>query len=263
MSRSPSDVAADFNYRVAMGAQAAASRRGEMASAFDYHIVSYGFPVPDFNLGFPKLSGDEIESALQHIDDFFGARALPYRVVVTRESLAELEPQLAARGYAETARVPGMLLEPIDLVPPPCGELRIVRVDDRRAILDFGRTAFTAFGFPAGGAAAVMTPQLFDDPALHAYVGYLGDEPVCTSLLYVTGVTAGIYWVGTLAEHRGRRFGELMTAHASLEGRALGCLRASLQASVMGRPVYERMGFRQNRDYHNFERTPRSESKVD
>jgi GNAT superfamily N-acetyltransferase len=261
MSRSPSDVAADFNYEVAMGVQAAASRRGEMAAGFDYHIVSYGFPVPDFNLGFPKLSGNEIERTLQRIEDFFGARELPYRVVVTSESLAELSPLLVARGYAETARVPGMLLEPIDLAPPRC-ELRITAVEDAPGVLDFGRTAFKSFGFPEAGAAAVMTPQLFDDPALHGYVGYLGDEPVCTSLLYVTGTTAGIYWVGTLAGQRGRGFGEVMTAHASLEGRVLGCLRASLQASAMGRPVYERMGFRQNRDYRNFERACGSASKA-
>jgi len=60
--------------------------------------------------------------------------------------------------------------------------------------------------------------------------------------------------VGTLEAQRGRGFGEVMTAHAARQGRARGCDHASLQASVMGRPVYERMGFRQNREYRNFER---------
>ena len=262
MSRSPSDAAADFNFQHAMGVQAAASRRGEMAAAFDYHIAHFGFPVPDFNLAFPKLRSRELERTLERIEEYFGARSLPYRIVVPSESLAELAPLLAARGYAETARVPGMALEPIELAPQQ-SELRIAPVDDAQAIEDFGRTAFASFGFPSDGAAAVMTPQLFDDPALRAYVGYRGDEPVCTSLLHVTGTIAGIYWVGTLAAQRGRGFGEVMTAHAALEGRALGCLRASLQASAMGQPVYERMGFRQNRDYRNFERAPETRANAD
>jgi len=247
--------AADFNYQRAMGFQAAASRRGEMIAAFDYHIVNYGFPVPDFNLGFPTCGARDVGPSLDRIEEYFAACRLPYRVVVPSEALPELEPALAARGYSEASRVPGMLLEPIELASSQ-GELRVAPVDGARSIGEFGRTAFAAFGFPEDGAAAVMTPRLFEDPAVHAYVGYLGDEPVCTSLLYVTGATAGIYWVGTLPAQRGRGFGEVMTAHAARQGFARGCDHASLQASAMGRPVYERMGFRQNRDYRNFERAP-------
>jgi GNAT superfamily N-acetyltransferase len=257
MGSSSSADAADFNYRQAMGAQAAASLRGEMAEAFDYQIAHFGFPVPDFNLAFPKLPLGDAQRTLRRIEEYFAARALPYRVVVPSESLAELAPLLEACGYAETARIPGMELAPIELASPR-SELRIAEVDGEKAIEDFGRTAFAAFGFPPDGAAAVMTPQLFDDPALRAYVGYRGEEPVSTSLVYVTGSTAGIYWVGTLASQRGQGFGEVMTAHAALEGRALGCRQASLQASAMGQPVYERMGFRHDRDYRNFERAPAS-----
>jgi len=246
-------AAADLNYQRAMGFQAAASRRGEMVAAFDCHIVNYGFPIPDFNLGFPAPGSREVGRCLDRIEAYFAGHRLPYRVVVPSESLAELTPELAARGYTAATSVPGMLLEPIEL-PAPQGALRLAAVADARTVDEFGRTAFAAFGFPEAGAAAVMTPRLFEDPALQAYVGYLGDEPVCTSLLYVTGTTAGIYWVGTLEAQRGRGFGEVMTAHAARQGRARGCDHASLQASVMGRPVYERMGFRQNREYRNFER---------
>jgi hypothetical protein len=45
-----------------------------------------------------------------------------------------------------------------------------------------------------------------------------------------------------------------MTAHAVRRGAELGAVMASLQASDMGRPVYEHMGFRVTAWYRNFRR---------
>jgi GNAT superfamily N-acetyltransferase len=79
-----------------------------------------------------------------------------------------------------------------------------------------------------------------------------GDELgalVATSLVVATGAVAGIYWVATQEEHRGRGFGAAITWAAVAGGRALGCRVASLQASKAGQPVYARMGFAHVLDY--------------
>ena len=60
---------------------------------------------------------------------------------------------------------------------------------------------------------------------------------------------AGIYWVGTSEEARGRDLGWTVTASAVNAGLDLGAEAASLQASPMGEPLYRQMGFETVFDY--------------
>jgi predicted GNAT family acetyltransferase len=59
----------------------------------------------------------------------------------------------------------------------------------------------------------------------------------------VTHGVAGVYWVGTTPDARGRGLAELCTRAAGNAGFDLGGRIASLQASPMGEPVYRRMGY--------------------
>jgi ribosomal protein S18 acetylase RimI-like enzyme len=77
---------------------------------------------------------------------------------------------------------------------------------------------------------------------------------VASSALIVIDGVAGVHYVGTLASHRRRGFGEAMTRHAVDEGAQAGCRSATLQASEMGQPIYERMGFRVVTQYKTFVR---------
>ena len=67
-----------------------------------------------------------------------------------------------------------------------------------------------------------------------------GVEPVS---LVTAGGAAGIYNVTTVEAARGRGIGAAMTVAAVRHGADLGFDLATLQASTMGRPVYERLGF--------------------
>jgi ribosomal protein S18 acetylase RimI-like enzyme len=67
---------------------------------------------------------------------------------------------------------------------------------------------------------------------------------VATVSLLTAGGAAGIYNVATIEAERGRGIGAAMTAAAIRHGAARGFTVATLQASTMGRPVYERLGFR-------------------
>ena len=69
-------------------------------------------------------------------------------------------------------------------------------------------------------------------------------EPVACTVAFDHGGDCCITFVATLSEARGRGLAtELMTR--ALLGRARrGCKTTSLQATKMGQPVYERLGYR-------------------
>ena len=67
--------------------------------------------------------------------------------------------------------------------------------------------------------------------------------PVAVSTVYTRDGIAVIGGVATLSEVRRRGIGALVTAVALLDARRRGYRVAVLQASTMGRSVYERLGF--------------------
>jgi len=54
---------------------------------------------------------------------------------------------------------------------------------------------------------------------------------------------AGVYWVSTVPDARRRGLAERVTLAVGNAGFDLGMRAAALQASVMGFPVYVRMGY--------------------
>ena len=92
----------------------------------------------------------------------------------------------------------------------------------------------------------VYTMLGFDSrsPFLH-YVGYRKGKPVATSTLLLAGGIAGIYDVCTLPAARGKGVGTAMTLTALQEAQRLNRRYVCLQASKMGYPIYEHIGFKE------------------
>ena len=63
-----------------------------------------------------------------------------------------------------------------------------------------------------------------------------------------------MFAIPTLEAFRGRGLGAAITWAAIEKGRELGGTWASLQASKLGRPVYERMGFATPTEYVHLQR---------
>lgn len=142
---------------------------------------------------------------------------------------------------------PGMVAFPIERdaiskrTPP---ELEIRRVTDAAGI-DAHRQAVTA-GFGSDPAVALGTAcqHLLERPECVLYVGYADGGPVMSGMGWRTGRTIGVYSIATIASARRRGYGAAMTACVVADGVVAGCDVAALQASEMGRPIYERLGFR-------------------
>ncbi|MFC4782900.1 GNAT family N-acetyltransferase [Nocardioides sp. MAHUQ-72] len=109
---------------------------------------------------------------------------------------------------------------------------------------DVARLMCEVFEIPGSLAAPLRDWMTVFDPAclVHA-VASLDGEPVGCGSVWITGRTAGIYNVATLAHARRRGVGYAVTAALLRAGRARGCDESILVASRMGRPVYERLGY--------------------
>jgi GNAT superfamily N-acetyltransferase len=112
-------------------------------------------------------------------------------------------------------------------------------------------------------SAAAATPSRSWDARVlnedyHVWLGLVDGRAVATATASVSDGFVGVYVVATRPEARGRGYGEAVTWAATL------CrpeLPATLQASDMGKRVYERMGYRTVTDFTVWvrsERAPRS-----
>jgi GNAT superfamily N-acetyltransferase len=250
--------ALDANYLDSFGAIMGCSARGEFCDRRDVALLCCGAPMVEFNWAHVRRPLGNVAAALEHAERYFAPRRLPYRIELRGHASPDTERArelIRGAGFEPaSAPVPGMALAPIASAHPAPKELRIEAVSDEESLDAFARAAFRGFGFPENAASAMLTPQLWSRPQVEAFVGRVGGEPVATAMLIASGAVAGIYWVATVPEARRRGYGEALTWAAVQAGRRAGCTVASLQASAMGRPVYERMGFQHVIDYERFQR---------
>lgn len=73
---------------------------------------------------------------------------------------------------------------------------------------------------------------------------YADGEPVCCVGTIEVGDDCCVTGVATPPEHRGRGIASWLLLRALAAARTAGALTASLQATMAGAPIYERLGFR-------------------
>ena len=86
----------------------------------------------------------------------------------------------------------------------------------------------------------VLTLDCLDDD-FRVWVGRIDGRAVTTAAAYIADGYVGLYAVATTPDARGRGYGEAVTWAATLSRPELP---ATLQASPLGRPIYERMEYR-------------------
>ena len=99
------------------------------------------------------------------------------------------------------------------------------------------------------GAELPAKVRLYEQVMRAVYAAYLEGRPACSGLGLRTGRTIGIYNIATVPWARRRGLGAAVTQRIIDDGAASGCDVAVLQSSEMGRPIYERLGFRKVVDY--------------
>lgn len=189
----------------------------------------------------------ELDALFDAVRHFYLERGAPFSIWTRAHADAETEAALRARGFELFTSMPGMALlgDPGTRCEPPGLEIRPA-VDDagRRDYMHVTAAAYATYGSPTEYAEdAFAALESVCAPHIQGFVGYLGAEPVAAAAVYVTHGVAGIGWVGTVPAQRGHGYAEAVTWAAIREGFCRGASFANLQASPMGRPIYERMGF--------------------
>lgn len=147
------------------------------------------------------------------------------------------------------------------MILPPGYTLRPATVADAHVLAHFRTAMFGDFGVePEEGQEAFWTAYFQAALTDGRYWAVLASESAqvvaCAGLMFFpvvpvpsdpSGIRAHVQGVYTLPGHRGRGLGEALTREVLREAQARGLKSANLNASVMGRGVYERLGFTEAR----------------
>ena len=217
----------------------------------EVEVVASLLPVTFFNAVFvtrPMSAGaPDVAAAVALMRDL----GVPFVVNIRTDLDARTRADVAGLGLALGGTMPGMVMSPR---PTPDGPARLAihRATGEARLADHRAVAAAGFGLPLDAVERLMPAALLGDPAVRVYVGIEDGLPVASSMTVQTDEILGIYNVATVASARGRGYGTAMT-WAAIANADPGVDLVILQASAMGRPIYERMGFRTVVEYEELE----------
>jgi len=247
--------ARDRNYVAAISSVARLTPGGKVRPVGGLTLVRSGLAISAFNCVFALRPAPVPTDAEREIRRTFADDAVRRWVLITTSSSQEaMTPLIDALGLRLVETMPGMLWDPLPSEPAKMPVGFVVRpLGFPDEVREFGRTMMRGFEAP---------PELMDawadavghlptaPPELRGwYLGWVSGQPVCTAVRYSTGALAGIYGVGTVPDFRQKGFGTAITQRAAIDGRLEGCTASYLQSSRIGRPVYERIGYRVVEEY--------------
>lgn len=161
---------------------------------------------------------------------------------------------LAGRGHVLDSDPEAMLLD-LDTVDRPATPPGYTRDIDP---VELARLNDDAYGLRSGFARAFEHLDAGD--RLHLY-GVEQDGELASGLVtFDHGDDCSVWLVATRAQSRGQGLAGALMAHAMADARDRGRTTSTLQATDLGRPVYERLGYRSLGEIQLWEkrRTPES-----
>jgi GNAT superfamily N-acetyltransferase len=193
----------------------------------------------------PTLSPAEV---LARAREFFHARERGFSLYIRGEPDRDLEEHAQAEGlFAVGEGDPWMLLRQRPAPASSVSGIRLEPVTDAgglEAVRIVSREAYAPSGLPhevTDSLFAIESAVLA--PHNHFVVAWEGDTPLAAAMCHLHEGVAGIHWVGTRDAARRRGLGTLCTYAVVHWGFDRGADISALQASEMGLPIYEAMGF--------------------
>ena len=216
------------------------------ADASDERMTLYRSGVGNVQLNGVMWSGDENTGA-----NIAEARrrlaGLPWAWWVGPDSHPSTAAMLIEAGAAEVGAAPVMAVETARMEPWPVpAGFTIEALPAEADLADWVRAYAPAMNIDSGEVSAMIRAERAraDAPGLLTrFAAREGDRIVAVSELYMRDDVAGIYLVATDADYRRQGLGAALTAAAVRKGKEQGARLATLQATPLGRPLYQRLGF--------------------
>ena len=139
----------------------------------------------------------------------------------------DASPEAMARSLDDAER-PGP--DPLDDWTAQAQIAEVAAVND--ASYPFGSDPFTR-------AFSSLPPS-----SAHLYAARVDGDAAAVLMTHDHDGDMGVWAVATMPAARGRGLSRALLAHAMADARARGCETTSLEATQLGRPVYERLGYR-------------------
>jgi GNAT superfamily N-acetyltransferase len=180
---------------------------------------------------------------------FFAPRRRIYSLSVIGGQDADLENHLRAGGYEVRFEIPCMsVTKPFAERALPEG-VHVETIASQKHLADFVELSVIAYamlGLPEVHTRAMFSrPEALLDKNILGVIAYRGEEPLATgfALMSSAGAGAGLYWIGTRPNAQRMGLGARMTEITANMAFARGAKVVTLQASKLGEPVYQRLGF--------------------
>jgi GNAT superfamily N-acetyltransferase len=207
------------------------------------------WPAPYTNGAFRLDRSLPPGEVLARARDFFAGRSSGYCVWVAAHADADLEAAALENGLAQITPTgaPRMALDhrlPPAVAPPGITLEEVADEAGRLAYLAVTLEAYAETPNPPDALEAQMsTLEAVAGPEVRAVVAHSEGRPVAAAMVVNSDLVAGIQFVGTVPDARGRGLGELCTRWAANAGWDMGASAIVLEASDAGEPLYRQMGF--------------------
>ena len=214
-------------------------------------LVDSGLPSETFNkVCRARLKAGDADRRIVEASQYFRDAHRPFAWWIGPGSRPiDLESRLLTHGFRLAESEVGMTME-LDRLPTrmhSAADFFVRRVRTPQELTHFASVLAANWNPPDESAISFYqrghTTLGQENCSMHLFVGYLNDQPVAISEVFLTADIAGLYSVATLKKFRGRGFASLLSWTAANEARRAGASVMSLQASDEAVRLYTRLGF--------------------
>lgn len=238
---------ADLNLRESIINIGENAVEGELVERKDLIAITVGLDTSEShaNAAF-SLDDSNPEKVFKEVNNFFKQKNFDYIFWIGEGRNDNMERYLQKLGY-EPSREPGTPLMVVNhqlTLPSLEIDIEIKKVESQKEITDFIEVVNRCFKLEEEVAKVMFSsPEVLNGENTAAYLIYHNNKPVSGVQIYKTRDIAGIYWVATLEEMRGQGLGKYISALGTNKAFDMGVKKVILQASKLGKYVYDRIGY--------------------
>jgi GNAT superfamily N-acetyltransferase len=221
------------------------------------HLVRHISPRGEGLIMYSNLNSTNVEEVIQEQIAHFGNIGCDFSwVVYQHDTPTNLKDRLIAHGFRAEDPDAIMVLDIKDVSPVLLEPIHydVQRINDPNKIDDVLTIRQQVWQSDYSSTVQSLSKRLIDAPhSLGLYVAYVDGKPVSTAQIsfYQQGQFAGLVHSATLPDYRGRGLYTTLVAIRVQEAKRRGIRFLDADASLMSRPILEKLGFQWLTEAHS------------